>query len=42
MIGDNEYDIDVMRTLTGKSMINVKDEMIVHNNGLMIKSTIGC
>jgi hypothetical protein len=34
--------IDVMRTLTGKTMIDVNDEMTVHNNGLMIKSTIGC
>jgi hypothetical protein len=32
--------IDVMRTLTGKTMIDVNDEMTVHNNGLMIKSTI--
>jgi hypothetical protein len=34
--------IDVMRTLIGKTMIDVDDEMTVHNNGLMIKSTIGC
>jgi hypothetical protein len=34
--------LDVMRTLTGKTVIDVNDEMIVHNNGLMIKSTIGC
>jgi hypothetical protein len=34
--------IDVMRTLTGKTMIDANDEMTVHNNGLMIKSTIGC
>jgi hypothetical protein len=34
--------IDVMRTLTGKTMIDVNDEMTVYNNGLMIKSTIGC
>jgi hypothetical protein len=34
--------IGVMRTLTGKNMIDVNDEITVHNNGLMIKSTIGC
>jgi hypothetical protein len=34
--------IDVMRTLIGETMIDVNDEMTVHNNGLMIKSTIGC
>jgi hypothetical protein len=34
--------IDVMRTLTGKTMIDINDEMTVRNNGLMIKSTTGC
>ena len=34
--------IDVMRTLTGKTMIDINGEMTVHNNGLMIKPTTGC
>jgi hypothetical protein len=34
--------IDVMSTLTGKTMIDINDEMTVYNNGLMIKPTTGC
>ena len=34
--------IDVRRTLTGKTMIDVNDEKTVYNNGLMIKPTTGC
>jgi hypothetical protein len=45
MIGDNEYgrcNDNPQRTLTGKTMIDINDEMTVHNNELMIKSTTGC
>jgi hypothetical protein len=34
--------IDIMRTLTGKTVIDVNDVRIVHNNGFDDKSTFGC
>ncbi len=34
--------IDIMRTLTGRTIIDANDEMTEHNNEWMIKSTIGC
>jgi hypothetical protein len=34
--------IDVMRTLISKTIIDINDEMTLHNKGLMIKPTTGC
>jgi hypothetical protein len=35
--------IDVMRNPQGKTMVDINDdEITVHNNGLMIKSTTDC
>ncbi len=34
--------IDVMRNPHRKTMVDVNEEMTVHDNGLMIKSTTGC
>jgi hypothetical protein len=34
--------IDVMRNPQGKTMVDLNDEITVHNNGLMIKSTTDC
>lgn len=34
--------IDVMRNPQGKTMVDINDEITVHNNGLMIESTTDC
>jgi hypothetical protein len=41
MIGDNEYD-RCDEYPHRKTMIDINHEMIVYNNGLMIKPTTGC
>ena len=34
--------IDVMITLTGKTMIDINNDMTAYNNGLMIELATGC
>ena len=41
MIGDNEYN-RCNEKPQGKTMVDINDEITVHDNGLMIKSTTDC